>query len=198
MQVLFDRLEVHRREMQQLLNEAESRDEFEDLLADSRRRMAYDEHHPSESTSAPELPTSTIPVFTDQSFHFGVAVGTPLSVPTGTLAKFTGVAVGLSPAIEIGWNSSHIMTDLSLLWGTLTGSKGDAPHRFLEGDRRTLRLRHGPGADRGAQAVRVRALRAYHPLRPGETHLQGDGEECRGGCRPLRAAPALLGGPSLY
>ena len=135
MQVLFDRLEVHRREMQQLLNEAESRDEFEDLLADSRRRMAYDEHHPSESTSAPELPTSTIPVFTDQSFHFGVSAGTPLSVPTGTLAKFTGVAVGLSPAIEIGWNSSHIMTDLSLLWGTLTGSKGDAPHRFLQGNK---------------------------------------------------------------
>lgn len=135
MQALFDRLEVHRRELQQQLNEAESSDEFEDLLADTRCRMAYDEQHPSIATSAPELPASPIPVFTDRAFRFGVAIGTPLTVPLGDLSKFTGVAAGLMPAIEIGWSRSHIMTDLSLLWGTLNGGIGDAPHRFVQGSK---------------------------------------------------------------
>ena len=43
MQALFDRLELHRRELQQQLNEAENDSEFSDLLKEARNRMSADE-----------------------------------------------------------------------------------------------------------------------------------------------------------
>lgn len=135
MQMLFDRLELHRRELQQQLNEAESDEEFDDILAAARSRMAYDEKHTC-NTAIGQAPTAShIPSFTDRTFRFGVAIGTPLMVPTGDLAQMTGAAIGLLPAIEIGWNHSHIMTDLSFMWGTLVGTNGIAPHRFIQGNK---------------------------------------------------------------
>lgn len=135
MQMLFDRLELHRRELQQQLNEAESNDEFDDILAAARSRMTCDEKHISSIDIGQAPSASPIPIFTDRTFRFGVAVGTPLTVPTGDLAKMTGAAIGLMPAIEIGWHQSHIMTDLSLMWGTLSGTAGTVPHRFIQGNK---------------------------------------------------------------
>lgn len=134
MQMLFDRLELHRRELQQQLNEAESDDEFGDLLSEARKRMAADEQRP-QAAAIDALPASPIPQFADKCFRFGVAIGTPLMMPTGDLAKLTGATIGLMPAIEIGWNYSHIMTDLSLMRGTLSGTAGTAPHRFIQGNK---------------------------------------------------------------
>lgn len=132
MQALFDRLELHRRELQQHLNEAESKEEFDDLLTAARKRMAYDETH-TYGTAIGHTPTaSPIPTFTDRTFRFGVAVGTPLTINTGNLAEVMAPAIGIAPAIEIGWNHSHIMTDLSLMWGTLAGTVGTVPHRFIQ------------------------------------------------------------------
>lgn len=132
MQMLFDRLELHRRELQQQLNEAESDEEFDDILTAARSRMTYDENR-THTTDIGQAPTaSPIPIFNDRTFRFGVAIGTPLTVPTGDLAKMTGAAIGLMPAIEIGWNHSHVMTDLSLMKGTLAGTAGTAPHRFIQ------------------------------------------------------------------
>lgn len=135
MQMLFDKLEQHRRELQQQLNEAESNEEFNDILAAARNRMTYDENHIHNTTIEHAPTASPIPTFTDRTFRFGVALGTPLTVPTGDLVKLKGVAVGLMPAIEIGWNHSHIMTDLSLMKGTLVGTTGTAPHRFIQNNK---------------------------------------------------------------
>lgn len=135
MQMLFDRLELHRRELQQQLNEAESDDEFDDLLSAARRRMLNDEKHLPIANAKRQPQASPIPTFTDQTFRFGVAVGNPLTIATGNLAKMMGTAIGVAPAIEIGWHHSHIMTDLSLMWGTLTGTVGTPQHRFLQGNK---------------------------------------------------------------
>lgn len=135
MQALFDRLELHRRELQQQLNEAESKEEFDDLLSATRQRMLKDEKHLPITNAIRQPQASPIPTFSDQSFRFGVAVGNPLTIATGNLAKMMGAAIGVAPAIEIGWNQSHIMTDLSLLWGTLTGTAGTAPRRFIQGNK---------------------------------------------------------------
>lgn len=134
-QMLFDRLELHRRELQQQLNEAESNDEFNDLLSAARKRMLNDEKRLSIANAIQQPQASPIPTFTDQTFRFGVAVGNPLTIATGNLANTIGIAIGVAPAIEIGWNYSHIMTDLSLMWGTLAGTAGTAPHRFLQGNK---------------------------------------------------------------
>lgn len=135
MQALFDRLELHRRELQQQLNEAEGDEEFDDLLSAARQRMLNDEKHLPIANAVQQPQASPIPSFTDQSFRFGVAVSNPIVISTGDLAKMMGVATGVVPAIEIGWNHSHIMIDLSLLWGTLTGTAGSAPHRFIQGNK---------------------------------------------------------------
>ncbi len=135
MQMLFDRLELHRRELQQQLNEAGCDEEFGDLLSAARRRMYDDEKRFLIVNSVQRPQASSIPTFTDQSFRFGVAVGNPLTIARGNLSKMMGTAIGVAPAIEIGWNHNHIMTDLSLLWGTLTGTVGTAPQHFIKGNK---------------------------------------------------------------
>ena len=135
MQVLFDRLELHRRELQQQLNEAESDEEFEDILAAARQRMLNDEKRLPIANSVQQPQASPIPSYTDRPFRFGVSASNPIAIPTGNLAKIMGITTGVVPAIEIGWNHSHIMTDLSILWGALTGTNGTAPHRFIQGNK---------------------------------------------------------------
>ena len=135
MQMLFDRLELHRRELQQQLNEAESDEEFGDLLSAARGRMLNDEKHLPISKAVQQPQASPIPTFSDQTFRFGVAVGNPLTIATGNLSKMMGAAIGVAPAIEIGWHHSYVMTDLSLMWGTLTGTVGAVPHLFIQGNK---------------------------------------------------------------
>ena len=94
MQMLFDCLELHRRELQQQLNEAESDDEFGDLLSAARKRMTADEQKPP-TPALGALPASPIPKFTDKRFRFGVGVGTMSGYPL----LFDGVA-----NVELAWN----------------------------------------------------------------------------------------------
>lgn len=105
MQALFDRLELHRRELQQQLNEAESSDEFGDLLKAARSRMSADEASPTLTSSEGALTTieaSPIPRFTDRIFRFGIGIGTMSGYPL----LFDGVA-----NVELAWNRHVAMSD---------------------------------------------------------------------------------------
>lgn len=102
MQLLFDRLELHRRELQQQLNEAENNDEFDDLLSAARKRMANDEQTLQPFT-LDALPASPIPQFTDKRFRFGVAA----SVLSGYPLLFD-VATG----VEMAWNRHVALLNL--------------------------------------------------------------------------------------
>lgn len=108
MQTLFDRLELHRRELQQQLNEAENNDEFDDLLSAARKRMTADEQRPP-AAALESLQASPIPQFTDKRFRFGVGVGTMSGYPL----VFDGVA-----NVELAWNRHVALTNAHYGIGT--------------------------------------------------------------------------------
>lgn len=108
MQALFDRLELHRRELQQQLNEAENDSEFSDLLKEARNRMSADEKD-VQPAALDALPVSPIPQFSDKRFRFGVNVGTLSGYPL----LFDGMA-----GIELAWNKHVAMVNTQYGIGT--------------------------------------------------------------------------------
>ena len=102
MQHLFDRLELHRRELQQQLNEAENSDEFEDLLSAARKRMADDEQT-LQPVALDALPASPIPQFTDKRFRFGVAAGVLSGYP---------LLFDVAGNVEMAWNRHVALVNL--------------------------------------------------------------------------------------